>query len=166
MVRAAQNGYHGYVPGEIAAGVVSEQPTPLEGDLAEALRVSVGRLHRRLRSQRPDDGLGLTPFAVLTTLERHGPLSPSTLAEHEKVRPPSMTKVVAALESRGLVERRPHPSDRRQVVIALALAGRSLLEEDRRRRQAWLRCRLADLSEGDREALRAAVPILEALVSS
>src|SRR5688572_5650500 len=88
---------------------------PTDPALASALRVGVMRLTRRLRSQRADRTLTLSQLAALGTLERHGPMTPGELAAHEKVQPPSMTRVVATLESLGHVARAPHPTDGRQV---------------------------------------------------
>ncbi len=146
----------------------NEMPTLTAADaaLSSALRMSVMRLARRLRAQRPDTSLTLTQLATLATLEGHGALSPSELAAHEKVQPPSMTRVLAALEERGLVERNPHPTDRRQALVSLSAAGRALLREDRRRRDAWLSRRLHELDESDRALLRAAAPVLERLARS
>lgn len=135
-------------------------------ELSAQLRVAVMRLARRLRSERSAPGVTLTQLAVLGTLERHGPLTPRELADHEKVQPPSMTRVVAALEEAGLVARTPHPSDRRQVLVAATPAALTMLREDRRRRDAWLSPRLAALSREERETLRAAVAILERVASA
>ncbi len=90
-------------------------------------------------------------------------MTPRELAEHEKVQPPSVTKVIAALQSRGLVRRTPHPTDGRQQIVAPTPAGRSLLREDRRRREVWLARQLVELSAEERAVLRAAAPILERL---
>ena len=135
-------------------------------ELSAQLRVAVMRLARRLRSERSAPGVTLTQLAVLGTLERHGPLTPRELADHEKVQPPSMTRVVAALEESGLVARTPHPSDRRQVLVAATPAALTMLREDRRRRDAWLSPRLAALSRDERETLRAAVAILDRVASA
>jgi len=140
--------------------------TAADAALSSALRMSVMRLARRLRAQRSEIPLTLTQLATLSTLDRHGALSPGELAAHEKVQPPSMTRVVAALEQEGLVERRPHLTDRRQVVVSLTEGGRSLLREDRRRRDAWLSRRLHELSAEERALLRAAAPVLERLAGS
>ena len=91
--------------------------------LASTMRVSVMRLSRRLRSERADHGLSLTQVATLATLDRHGPLTPRELADHEKVQPPSMTRILAGLEERALITRTPHASDGRQHLVALT-AGR------------------------------------------
>ncbi len=141
--------------------------TAADAALSSALRMSVMRLARRLRAQRSEIPLTLTQLATLSTLDRHGStLSPGELAAHEKVQPPSMTRVVGALEQEGLVERRPHLTDRRQVVVSLTERGRSLLREDRRRRDAWLSRRLHELSAEERALLRAAAPVLERLAGS
>lgn len=130
-------------------------------ELASVLRVSVMRLSRRLRFERPDSGLSLTQLSALGTLDRHGPLTPRELADHEKVQPPSMTRVLAGLEERGLIDRTPHESDGRQHRVSLTRQGADLLREDRRRREEWLACRLAELTPEERELLRAATVLLE-----
>lgn len=134
--------------------------------LSSALRLSVMRLARRLRSERAHSDLTLTQLSVLATLDRHGPLTPRELAVHEKVQPPSMTRVVASVETRGLVTRTRHPTDRRQLLVALTAAGSRLLREDRRRRDAWLAQRLTELSAEERAVLRAATPILDRLAAT
>ena len=89
-----------------------------DAGLATAMRISISRLARRLRVERL--GLGGTEtvlsdiqLAALAALERHESMTPGELAEHEKVQPPSMTRVIAVLEERGLVRRAPH-ADRPQ----------------------------------------------------
>lgn len=136
--------------------------------LSSTLRISVMRLSRRLRSQRAGelDALPASQVAALATLERHGTLALHELAAHEKVKPPSMTRIVGQLEGRGLVERKPHPTDKRQALFAPTAQGRALIKEDRKRRDAWLAQRLKELSPAEREALRAAVPVLEKLASA
>jgi DNA-binding MarR family transcriptional regulator len=139
--------------------------------LATALRISVSRLARRLRVERlmpelAEPALSDTQLAALATLERHGAMSPGDLAEHEKVQPPSMTRVIAALVDWELVTRAPHPTDRRQVILTVTPAGRSLVQRVRRRKEAWLARRLAELSPQERAILREAAPILEKLSQS
>ena len=134
--------------------------------LASALRLSVVRLNRRLRAQRADTSVTLTQLAALSTLKGHGALTPGELAAHEKVQPPSMTRVLAALEERGLVLRRPHPTDGRQVLVELTEPGRELLHSEVRMREAWLARRLAELSAEDRDVLRAASTVIDRLVAS
>jgi DNA-binding MarR family transcriptional regulator len=96
-------------------------------------------------------------------LDRHGPLTPRELADHEKVQPPSMTRVLAGLEERGLILRTPHETDGRQHLVSLTADAKALLKEDRRRRDAWLAQRLAELTQEERDVLRAAAPVIERL---
>jgi DNA-binding MarR family transcriptional regulator len=140
-------------------------PTRTDPALASGLRLAVMRLARRMRQQRSDSSLTLSQLAALATLERHGPLTPGELAAHEKVQPPSMTRLVAALEAAGVVTRAPHPTDGRQVLVALAPDGAALLREDRRRRDAWLTRRMADLPPEDLEVLARATVVLDRLAS-
>ncbi len=134
--------------------------------LASELRTTVMRLARRLRSQRADTSLSLSQIAALGTLDRHGPLTPGELAAHERVQPPSMTRVVAALELAGMVTRTDHPTDRRQVLVAVSPEGRALLRDDRRRRDAWLAQRMRDLDPADLEVLRQAARVLDRLADA
>ncbi len=124
------------------------------------------RLARRLRSQRADTSLSLSQLAALGTLDRHGPLTPGELAVYERVQPPSMTRVVAALELAGMVTRTDHPTDRRQVLVAVSPEGRVLLRDDRKRRDAWLAQRMRDLDPADLEVLRQAARVLDRLADA
>ncbi|WP_376771519.1 MarR family winged helix-turn-helix transcriptional regulator [Actinomadura alba] len=133
--------------------------------LAQDLRISIARLSRRLRAQSTS-GLSITQQAALAAVERHQSMSPRQLAEHEKVQPPSMTRVIAALEEQNLLVRTPHPTDGRQVVLNVTDQGRELLKEQRRRKQAWLSQRLEELTPEERAVLRQAAPILEKLSRS
>lgn len=144
--------------------------TTNDAGLATAMRISVSRLARRLRVER---GLGGTELvlsdiqlAALAALERHQAMSPGELADHEKVQPPSMTRDIAVLEERNLVQRAPHPTDRRQVVLTVTPEGRALVDRVRRRREVWLAQRLQELTSEEHAILRSAVPILEKLSQS
>lgn len=134
-----------------------------DAGLASVLRVSLARLTRRLRRQAAAHTLTPTQFATLAAVERHSGITPGELAELEKVQPPSMTRVIAALEERGLVARSPHPTDRRQVTVAVTDAAKALLKEERRLKEAWLTQRLKELTPEERAVLRQAAPILEKL---
>ena len=131
--------------------------------LASELRTTVMRLARRLRNQRTDDTLSLSQIAALGTLVRHGPLTPSELAAHERVQPPSMTRLVAKLEEAGLVTRTDHPTDGRQVLVAISPAGMQMIKADRQRRDAWLAQRMRDLPAEDLAVLRRAAEVLRRL---
>ncbi|MEU6340117.1 MULTISPECIES: MarR family transcriptional regulator [unclassified Streptomyces] len=124
------------------------------------------RLSRRLRHQRVDESLSPTEMAVLATLARCGSATPGELARKEHVQPPSMTRIVAMLESKGLVHRDPHPDDRRQVVVRQTEAAEAMLEESRAKRNAFLAQLIEGLDDDERAALRAAAPVLEKLAHS
>lgn len=145
---------------------MTTRTAPAEPALASSLRLAVMRLARRLRAQRAETGLTLTQLATLATLERHGILTLGDLADHEKVRPPSMTRVAGQLEQAGLVRRLPSATDGRQVLVQVTDGGRELLAADRRRRDVWLSQRLQELPDGDRALLRAALPVLERLAGA
>ena len=145
--------------------------TRTDAGLATALRISVSRLARRLRAQRTLSGmteavLSETQLAALSALEVHHAMTPGELAEHEKVQPPSMTRVIAVLTERNLVVKSPHPTDGRQVILTVTEEGRAVVQRVRRRKDAWLAQRLAELTAAERATLRAAVPILEKLSQS
>ncbi|HUC23488.1 MAG TPA: MarR family transcriptional regulator [Streptosporangiaceae bacterium] len=146
------------------------QETRSDAGLASALRISVSRLARRLRAERQSEGLepdlSDTQLAALAALERHSAMTPGELADHEKVQPPSMTRVITVLEERGLVMRAPHASDRRQVLLTVTDYGRQVVQQSRKLREAWLARRLRELTPQERAALRAAAPVLEKLSQS
>lgn len=135
-----------------------------DAGLASALHISLMRLSRRLRNERDaSDDLTANQLAVLGTLYRNGPLTVGDLAAVEKVQPPSMTRTVNCLADKELIVRGTHPTDRRVVVVSLNDAGLSVIAESRRRKEAWLNHRLKELTPDERQALRAAAPILEGL---
>jgi DNA-binding MarR family transcriptional regulator len=150
--------------------MTTPQETRSDAGLASALRISVTRLARRLRAERRSEGLepdlSDTQLAALAALERHSAMTPGELADHEKVQPPSMTRVIAVLEERALVMRAPHASDRRQVVLTVTDYGREVVQQSRRLREAWLAKQLRGLTQQERAALRAAAPVLEKLSQS
>lgn len=133
--------------------------------LAHDLRIAVTRFSRRLRTQRVDTSVTLTHLSALSTLKRHGPMSASELAAHERVQPPSMTKVLVRLEERGLVTRTAHPTDGRQVVLGLTSRAEEMLAAEGRARDAWLSGRLQELSPGKRAVLREASAIMDELAA-
>jgi DNA-binding MarR family transcriptional regulator len=132
-------------------------------ELAAVLRPSLLRLTRLIRNQRVDMSVTLTQISAMATLAKRGSMSAGELASCEKVQPPSMTKVLANLEERGLVRREAHPGDKRQAIISVTDAGLELLQSETRSRDAWLSKRLAELTPDERALLRAAVPVLDKL---
>jgi DNA-binding MarR family transcriptional regulator len=134
--------------------------------MTSALRIAVMRTARRLRAERSDESLSLGGLAALAVLDREGPLTPTELADHERVQPPSMTRTLASLEAKGLVARAPHPTDGRQVLVSATGAAREMLRADRRRRDEWLAIRLSSLSREERATLEAATEILDRISCS
>ena len=123
--------------------------------LAEALRDAITRLNRRVRQARPVGDLTVTQLSALTSLELAGALTPRELA--------TMTKIVAKLEERGLVQRTPHPTDGRQVILSSTGVGREILGSYERVRDEWLAARLAELTPDERGVLTQAAALLSRL---
>jgi DNA-binding MarR family transcriptional regulator len=135
-------------------------------DSAARLRLAIVRTARRLRQEAASEATGLTPTstAVLATIERHGPLTPSELAELERVRRPTVTRTLGCLDREGLIERTPDPADGRSTLISVNAAGRERLRRLRGRKNAYLARRMRDLSPADVEALDRAATILEGML--
>jgi DNA-binding MarR family transcriptional regulator len=136
-------------------------------DLASRLRLAVVRLNRRLRAQRDAEAVAtLTQLSAMASLHRHGPMSPRELAARERVQPPSMTRVIAALAEGGFIDRSPHPTDGRQTVVALTEAGRRYVDEEVSARERWLDSQLAELSAEERAVLRRAAEIIDRMAGT
>ncbi|HEY2309338.1 MAG TPA: MarR family transcriptional regulator [Streptosporangiaceae bacterium] len=136
-------------------------------DLAAALRVSIGLLLRRLRQVRPDDELTLPESSALARLDRTGPATPGALAKVEQISPQSMGATLAALETRGLIERHSDPADGRRVVLSVTGAGLELLRNKRGARIEQLALALsAGFTAAELRQLAAAAPLLERLAQS
>jgi DNA-binding MarR family transcriptional regulator len=133
-------------------------------EIAARLRLSATRLARRLRQE---SGAGLSPSqqSALAVIANHGPLTLGALAEHERVAPPSITKVVSKLECDGLVTRSPDPADRRICRVAISAEGEDLLEESRRRKTAWLTARISELDPERQRRLFDALDVLDELIA-
>jgi len=137
--------------------------TTTQADLAVRLRLAIARTARRLRQE---GGAELSPSqtAALSTIDRHGPLTPSELAVREGIQRPTVTRIVSLLEERGLVHRTRDPHDRRSSLVALSPGGRELLARGRTRKNAYLARRLRELDADDRATLERATGILERLL--
>jgi DNA-binding MarR family transcriptional regulator len=138
----------------------------LERSLASRLRLAVVRLNRRLRAQRAGESVSLTQISALSTLHKCGPLTPGQLAAKEGVQPPSMTRVIAALEDLGYVERSPHPTDGRQAIVELSEVGLNHVKDMISAREAWLDRQLADLGVEEREVLSRAAEIIDRMAGN
>jgi DNA-binding MarR family transcriptional regulator len=97
-------------------------------------------------------------------LANFGPMTPGALAIRERVRPPSMTRVIASLAELGFVDRVAHPDDGRQVLVSVSKAGNELIDAERQASQEWLTQRLETLGVGERDTLRVAADLILALV--
>src|SRR5262245_8584520 len=135
LVRLAKD--FGYT-GRVAPAPTRSSLNPAQ--LASSLRITIARLGRRIRQESTNAGDDLTPsrIAALTTIESLGPITLGELASVEQVQPPSMTRIVATLEERGLVGREVDAKDRRVARVAITDEGRRLLAQNRERRTAFL----------------------------
>ncbi|AZI57268.1 MarR family transcriptional regulator [Nakamurella antarctica] len=138
---------------------------PEIGPLAADLRFALNRINRRLRHQVAADDLTVSQLSVLAILNREGFQTAGELATKENVRPPSMTRVIGALEAAGLVMRSDNPADGRQVLVDLTSEGRGRITLEVLAREKWLAQQLSELSIDERQTLQAAVSILNTLAS-
>ncbi|WP_040773963.1 MarR family winged helix-turn-helix transcriptional regulator [Nocardia pneumoniae] len=133
--------------------------------LAGELSLAVVRLTRHLRGRRTDSQISLTQLSALATLAREGAMTPGALAAKERVQPPSMTRVIASLTDLDLVERNPHPTDGRQIIVSLSPAGRALIADETSAREAWMTEQLSTLTEDQLVVLSRAVAIMKQIVA-
>ena len=133
-------------------------------DLAGRLRLTIVRTARRLRQET---GTELSPSltAALSTIERHGPLTPGEVATRERIQRPTATRVLARLEEQGLIDRMADVRDRRSSLLTASKAGRDLLAELRTRKTAFLAARIENLDDEDRATLERAADILERMLA-
>ena len=146
--------------------MVSTSP-PL-AEIAARLRLAVVRTARRLRQDAAaaegSGALSPTLTAALATVENHGPLTPSELAERERIRRPTATRIITSLVELGLVSRTPDPTDGRGFLVAATAEGSALLKRLRGRKNAYLAKRMRDLDPEDVATLERASEILERLL--
>lgn len=180
---------HGGAPGEdtagnaaaerdaAASGAAEPDPAPLDvaepdaaddatAELAAELQRVLLVSSRVLRARSASELVSVPQFSVLAYLQRTGPSTPGALADFEHVSPPVMTRTLGRLEQAGLVTRSAHPGDGRQVQVTLTEAGEQVVIAGRERRNAWLRDRLEERSEADRDALAEASRILREILST
>ena len=137
--------------------------SPSPATLAGRLQLVLARTARRLRQEA---GADLSPSlsSALASIDRHGPVTPSEVAAHERVQRPTATRVIGRLEELGLVDRAPDPSDRRSSLLSASPEGRALLRRLRTRKSQYLARRLAGLDAGELETLDRAAAILERML--
>ncbi len=134
-------------------------------EAARRVRRSITRMARQLRVQRSDHGVSPSKISVLARLHRaRGPMIATDLARLERLQPQSLTRLIADLDERGLIRRRPAEADRRQLLIEITPAGRKLLGSDARQQDAWLaQAMAAKLTVAERELLGLAAGLLDRL---
>ena len=137
----------------------------LKIDVIEFIQ-AVGLLVRRVRAAAASDGLSMTEALVMARLAREGPATTADLARAESMKPQSMGTAVATLEEMGFVERMPHPTDGRQVYIALTVKGAAVRKSAKDAKRTWLAEAIAQLDEQDRETLFKAGEIIKRLAES
>lgn len=141
----------------------SPAASPELSETASNLRLAINRMARRLRQEAGGE-LGPASVAALATIERHGPLTPSELAEMEGVKRPTATRVLARLTDEGYVSRTQDPEDGRSSIVDITAEGRAILRRLRNRKTAYLAKRMKNLSESEVEALASATEILERML--
>jgi DNA-binding MarR family transcriptional regulator len=150
----------------MARNLLTSKSSPRDSsEVTSRLRMVVARLSRRLR-QEANEGATPSQLAALATVERHGPITLGDLAGHERVRPPTMTRIVAGLEETRLVRREIDPSDRRVARVTITSEGTRLLARSRTRKDAFLASLLEQLEPDELAIVERAVPILERLVET
>lgn len=135
----------------------------IEASVADFMQ-AVGLLVRRVRAASASHELSLTESIVLGRLARQGPATTAELARAESMKPQSMGTTIAALEEMGLVERKPHPTDGRQVNIRLTAKGVAVRNRAKDAKRTWLAEAIGRLDEREREALFQSGAVIQRLV--
>lgn len=139
---------------------MTDEPDQSIEVIAKDLTTAISRVLRRLRTEANPTELALSQMGVLSRLEQSGPLNTADLARAELMKPQSMGVILGSLEREGLVERQPHPTDRRQILFALTEAGAAVRTKHRAMKRDWLVGALAKLHPAQREVLVAAIPVI------
>jgi DNA-binding MarR family transcriptional regulator len=147
-----------------------ETTSPPIAEIAAGLRLAIVRTSRRLRQDALEaEGRGVispTLNSALATIDLHGPLTPSEIAERERIRRPTATRIVASLVELGLASRTPDPADGRGFLVATTPEGAALMKRLRKRKNAYLAKRMRDLDPDEVETLTRASEILERLLEA
>lgn len=140
---------------------MAADPDPTLDIVATDLSMAIGRLLRRLRAEANPSELNLSQMGALARLEQGGPMTTAELARAELMKPQSMGVILASLEQEGLIERRPHPTDRRQIHFVLTQAGAAVRTRHRAAKRDWLVGALAELDPAALKTLTAAIPVIQ-----
>ncbi|HYV16939.1 MAG TPA: MarR family transcriptional regulator [Conexibacter sp.] len=151
----------------LTVSVARRPPAHDDPELAPRLRLAITRMARVLRQEINRTGTEPSPImaAALVTVEQEGPLTPSELADAERIQRPTATRVVATLAAAGFVTRCPDPSDGRVSRVAITPAGRAALKRIRSRKNEYLARQLRQLDADELAVLSQAVKILERLLA-
>jgi DNA-binding MarR family transcriptional regulator len=130
------------------------------------LSLAVGQIIRRLRTEGNPDELGLSQLGALARLDKNGPMTNADLARADGMKPQSMSAILVGLEQEGLVERRPHPTDGRQILFAISAAGAEVRRKRGIAKRNWMTAAMSELEPDEFKTLVAAIPLLKRLVES
>ncbi|MBB3213245.1 DNA-binding MarR family transcriptional regulator [Herbaspirillum sp. Sphag1AN] len=139
-----------------------DAPINLEGTVSD-LTLAIGQLLRRLRQEVDHAGLTWSQSSALARLDREGAMTTAELARLESVKPQSMGATLADLEQDGLIERQPHPSDGRQILLLLTDKGREVRRQRNIAKQQWLLAGISRLAPDEQQTLIAATALLKRL---
>lgn len=134
--------------------------------VVSALTQAIGQLIRRLRADANPGGLNLSQTAALAGLDEKGGMTTADLARAESMKPQSMSTILASLEREGLVERRPHPTDGRQILFSLTARGVEARRKRSTAKQEWLLAAAAKLGPAERQTLLSAAVLIRGLGGS
>ena len=141
--------------------------TPISPEIVvPALTVAIGKVLRRLRADANPDGLNFSQTATLALLEENGAMTTADLARAEAMKPQSMGTILASLEQDGLVERKPHPTDGRQVLFSLTASGSKARRKRSLAKQKWLLAAVTKLDPADQQTLLSAAALIKCLADS
>ena len=130
------------------------------------LSLAIGQLVRRLRMEANPGELTWSQIATLARLDKAGWMTTADLARAELVKPQSMGATLADLEQAGLVQRRPHPTDGRQVLFALTAEGMEARRQRNIAKREWLLAAMAKLDPAEQRTLMAAAALIKRLAES
>lgn len=131
-------------------------------ETAARLRLAIVRTARRMRQEAGE--LSPTLTAALASIDRLGPMTPSELADAERVKRPTATRIAATLERDGLIERVTDPADKRSCFLSATPEGRAMMTRVRKRKDAYLSKRIRPMEDGDIETLERAAAVLERML--
>lgn len=140
----------------------SPSSPPLEATVTD-LSLAIGQLLRRLRQEVNTAGLSWSQMSALARLERAGAMTTAELARAEAVKPQSMGATLADLELDELIERQPHPTDGRQMLVSLTAKGLDMRRKRSLAKQEWLMAAVAKLDPAEQQTLLSAVALLKRL---